>query len=80
MRAKKKLLSLLLGGLIAGLLPTTALAAGTKDTGKGIQTGTACIPTITAAVVTMTTFITVPGIKVQSNGVSFPSREMVVLM
>lgn len=43
MRAKKKLLSLLLGGLIAGLLPTTALAAGTKDTGKGIQTGAACI-------------------------------------
>lgn len=43
MRAKKKLFSLLLGGLIAGLLPTTALAAGTKDTGKGIQTGTACI-------------------------------------
>ena len=43
MRAKKKLFSLLLGGLIAGLLPTTALAAGTTDTGKGIQTGTACI-------------------------------------
>lgn len=43
MRAKKKLLSLLLGGLIAGLLPTTALAAGTKDTGKRIQTGAACI-------------------------------------
>ncbi len=43
MRAKKKLLSLLLGGLIAGLLPTTALAAGTTDTGKGIQTGAACI-------------------------------------
>ena len=43
MRAKKKLLSLLLGGLIAGLLPTTALAAGTKDTGKGIQTGAVCI-------------------------------------